>query len=310
MRAIMKIVLLFAVAQVLGILVGSGLIEAAKAIPELNEFNVSPINEPQSPLNSIIFIAYIIFGAAMFIFLAKYYKGVMLFRLLETLVIFSASFIVFFVLLLAYANREFESAFMAASALSLLLAAGKFFIEQVKNPAAVISSAGVGALFGFSIGFLPTLLFVVLLSIYDYIAVFKTRHMLLLAKEFTSRSLSFSITAKSPLPAGAKTAKVSAGGRQTQPSKPPEGERLDLGTGDIAIPIMLSVSAYSLGGYAGGMLNSIAVMAGSSIALLFLLNLVSRKKIFLPALPPLCLGGLGALLLLHIVLRIVLLFRI
>jgi presenilin-like A22 family membrane protease len=298
MRAILKIVMLFAVAQVIGILVGSGLIEASKIIPDLNSFNISPVGQPDSILNSFFFIGYIIFGAAVFILLAKFYKGMMLFRLLELLVIFSASFIVFFVFLLAYLGLDLDTAFMAASALSLLLAGGKFFLGQMKNPAAVISSAGVGALFGFSIGFLPTILFVALLSLYDYIAVFKTRHMLLLAKEFTARSMSFSITAKSKptsLPASVQK-KIPARFRKT-----PEGERLDLGTGDIAIPIMLSVSAYGLGGPMGGMLNSIAVMAGSSLALLFLLNMVIKKRIFLPALPPLCLGGLGALLALRIV---------
>ncbi len=302
MRAISQIVLFFILAQVLGILTGSGLIEAAKQIPDLNELNISPVGEPDSLANSVIFIAYIIFGAAMFILMARFYRGVLLFRLLESMVIFSASFVVFFAFLLSYLGFGLDNSFLPSAFLSLLLAAGKYFFEQAKNAAAIISSAGVGALFGFSIGFLPTLLFVVLLSAYDYIAVFKTRHMVALAREFTSRSLSFSVTAHAPkqVSSASPAKKMASATKASSLSVEPKDERLDLGTGDIAIPAMLAVSAYSLGGPLGGIENSIAVMAGSSLALLLLLNLVVKRKIFLPALPPLCLGGLIALLILRL----------
>ena len=72
------------------------------------------------------------------------------------------------------------------------------------------------------------------------------------------------------------------------------GERLDLGTGDLSVPAMMAVSAYSLG--PSGLLYALAIAAGSTASIYFLLKFVSKERVFLPALPPICLGGLVALL--------------
>ncbi|MFA4983662.1 MAG: presenilin family intramembrane aspartyl protease, partial [Candidatus Micrarchaeia archaeon] len=230
-----------------------------------------------------------IFGAVMVILVARHYKGMMLFRLLETMVIISASAIVFFAIGLQLFSLGFVDAFLLGGAAGLLLGAAKFFWSDVKNAAAIISSAGVGALFGFSLGFLPTAIFILLLSLYDYIAVFKTRHMIEMARELSTRQLSFAVTAKS-LPS--KKPKENQTAYVERANK--EGERLDLGTGDLSVPVMISVSAYTLG--PNGLLYSLAAAAGSTLALFFLLKFVSKQRVFLPALPPICLGGMVALL--------------
>jgi len=203
-------------------------------------------------------------------------------------VIFSASSVVFFAVAMSL-GVDFAPALLLGGALAALLAAAKFFWQGAKNAAAVISSAGVGAIFGFSLGFLPAVIFTILLSIYDYIAVFKTRHMVEMARELSTRQLSFAVTAKDvPARKPKETAEVYV----ERANK--EGERLDLGTGDLSVPAMLSVSAYTLG--PNGLIYSLAVAAGSTVALYALLKFVSKQKVFLPALPPICLGGVLALL--------------
>ena len=63
------------------------------------------------------------------------------------------------------------------------VAAAKFLMPRLKNAVAVISSAGVGAIFGFSLDPLPAIAFMVGLSFYDIWAVYGTRHMITMARE-------------------------------------------------------------------------------------------------------------------------------
>ena len=220
----------------------------------------------------------------------------MFFRLLELLVIASASAIVFFSIALSL-GVDFLSSFLVGGAAGLVLALAKFFWVDIKNAAAIISSAGVGALFGFSLGttfgvplgFFSTVAFIILLSVYDYIAVFKTKHMIEMARELSTRQLSFAVTAKD-----VPSRKPHEKREEYVDRAMKEGERLDLGTGDLSVPLMISVSAFTLG--ANGMLYSLAVAAGSTISLYLLLRFVSKRRVFLPALPPICLGGMLALL--------------
>jgi presenilin-like A22 family membrane protease len=290
MKTYLQVALFFAATQALGIYAGVALIDAAMTDADIQSLSVAPMPNANDPLNALFFIGYILAGAVLVVFAARHYKGMLLFQLLEAMVIFSASSIVFFAACMAALNMDFVTALLAGSALGALLAATKFFYQQAKNAAAIISSAGVGAIFGFSLGFFPAVLFTILLSVYDYVAVFKTRHMVEMARELSTRQLSFAVTAKN---VPARKAKEPVEEYVERAEK--EGERLDLGTGDLSVPAMMSVSAYTLG--PNGLVYSLAVAAGSTLALYMLLKFVSKQRVFLPALPPICLGGMIALLL-------------
>jgi hypothetical protein len=87
------------------------------------------------------------------------------------------------------------------------------------------------------------------------------------------KDLAFTVTARAPPPA--------PGERE---------QRVDLGTGDMVAPIMLEVSALTF--------NPIAtafVFVGGVVALGLFLFLVWKKKMVLPALPPIVLGMLASL---------------
>jgi presenilin-like A22 family membrane protease len=289
MKTYIKVALFFALTQIIGIYAGVSLINAAMENPDIQELSVAPMPDANDPANALFFLLYILFGAAMVILVARRYKGMLLFMLLEALVVFSASSIVFFAIALSL-GTDFLEALALGGAFGIALAAAKFVWREAKNTAAIISSAGVAAIFGFSLGFLPAAAFTILLSIYDYIAVFKTRHMVEMARELSTRQLSFAVTAKN---VPARKPKESAEAYVDRANR--EGERLDLGTGDLAVPGMLSVSAYTLG--PNGLIYSLAIAAGSTAALCLLLRFVSERRVFLPALPPICLGGMLALLL-------------
>jgi presenilin-like A22 family membrane protease len=292
MKVIPTILAFFLITQLVGLYVGISLIQNAQAVPELKELTVAPTKEPGNILNAVCFMGYVLAGAASIFLVLKYYKGFLLFRLLEFFIIFVASSVVFFVILFNLMMLDLTTTLFASALLAFCFASVKFFYPAIKNISAIVSSAGVGAIFGFSVGFIPALLFALFLSVYDYIAVFKTRHMIVLARELTSRKLSFSVSAKA-------VPKM----REGEPKKEyaervkEETRTLDLGTGDLAIPLMLAVSAYPL----GGIIPALAMVAGSSVALFVTLYLVSKHRVFIPALPPLCFGEVLAFFLIRLV---------
>jgi len=286
MKTILWIVAFFALTQVLGIFVGVTLIENAKMVPEIAELSIVTPAQSTDPLFALVFLLYILIGAGLILLVVRFYKGNMLFRFLEFFVVASSSAVVFFAFAILL-GADVLTAILISGILAAAFAAAKFAYAQIKNATTIVSSAGVGALFGFSVGFIPTLLCILLLSIYDYIAVFKTRHMITLAKELGTRQLSFSVTAKTIPARKEKEPEVKYIERAQK-----EGERMDLGSGDLAVPLMLAVSAYKLGGIG----DSLAVALGCTIGIYLTLWFVSKRRVFLPALPPICLAGVAALL--------------
>ncbi len=289
MKEIGSVITMFLVVQLLGLYVGTTMIDS-KETPEFSDLNVSPTNEPDNPLNSLYFLFVVVMGAAFLIFLIKFYKGVMLFKLLEATIIFVASNIVLFTILFSFGVPYYGLLSLVGA---LFLAILKFYKPSVKNLVAVISSAGVGAIFGFSLALIPAILFVIGLSLYDYLAVFHTRHMVTMAKELGKRDLSFSVSVESSRKRRATPAEIKDIKKKKGEVKKFIEERthLELGTGDMAIPLMLAVSAYGYGGftYAG------AVIIGSCTGLYLVLDYVFKRRSFLPALPPISFGAIVAL---------------
>ena len=289
----MQVALFFAATQLIGIYAGIVLISGLASNPALSQFSVAPkelISDPNSPLNALVFLAYILFGAVMIMLVSRFYKGMALYQVLELVVVSTASSVVFFAIAFSLSGLGLDLSLAIGAVAGLALGLAKLARAEVKNAAAIISSSGVGALFGFSLGFIPTSIFVLLLALYDYIAVFKTKHMITMARELSTRQLSFAVTAKS---VPARAPKETSEAYVDRAMK--EGERLDLGTGDLSVPAMLAVSAYTLG--PNGLIYSLAVAAGSTISIYLLLRFVSKQRVFLPALPPICFGGMLALLL-------------
>ena len=197
---------------------------------------------------------------------------VVVFRVLEFVMIATSSSIVFYAFLrlaLGYGDST-----MMGIILGLAFAAAKGLRPSLKNAAAILATAGVGVVFGISLGLFPVVLFLILLSIYDYLSVFTTKHMVEMANFVVQKDLAFTVTARGPPPA--------PGERE---------QRVDLGTGDMVAPIMLEVSAMTFNPVA-----TVFAFAGAVISLWLFLFYVWKKKMVLPALPPIVLGMLTALL--------------
>ncbi len=256
---------IFTVTHVLGLYSGVFITEDAKQ----NEIvaNLQLVSEPSASTSVLYLFFWVLMGALAMYLLIKFYKGDLLFILLEFAVISFSSSIVFYSLIRLFIPAE-ALAMAAAVALGLGLGALKSVFPSIQNFAAVFATAGAGAVFGFSLSFYAALLFLVLLSAYDYIAVFKTKHMVGMAHSLSKRKTSFLVTSS---------------------QKTEMGEiKLELGTGDMLMPIVLGVSGFRL-----SPAYSAIILVSSVLSLVVLFWLLANKKAVLPALP--IIGGCNLL---------------
>jgi len=139
--------------------------------------------------------------------------------------------------------------------------------------------AGLGTVLGLNLTPLMVVSFLVLFSIYDFIAVYKTKHMIKMAKEMMTVGVILGFIAPSKL-ADLKIPlrKVKMGGKF-----------LILGGGDVVFPMLLVVSLLPQ-----GLFHSLIVAFFALIGLFFsFLIFISQKvRAPIPALPPIALLSL------------------
>ena len=272
MKLLLQILFFFVIAQLIGLFTAGIIIKDIKVNPYVQQFVITENSE--DVFNAVYFFVYVLVGAIVIMAIIKFYKGQMLFRLLELLMISSSSSIVFYAVFRSLAYG-YEQAMTISIALGIIFAIAKFFLSKLKNAAAILATAGVGVIFGISLGIMPVIIMLLLLSIYDFIAVFKTKHMVKMAEVLIKSDLAFT---------------VSASVKEGKPRFSEKGERnrIDLGTGDIVAPVMFEVSALSLSPMA-----SLFIFIGACVSIALLMYFAMRKKVVLPALPPITLGMLA-----------------
>ncbi len=205
---------LFAATLVLGVL---GSIRLQGFFQEVikNEIHVSLIN----------FLIYILLGTIFILFVSKHQKiSHYFFPIFFALIIFSGSEILFS----AFLSKQLV--FFAALLITLL----RFFYPRIwtHNLAIILSIAGVGIILGFEIEPKSVLILLVILSVYDYIAVYKTKHMVKMAKAMIDRHVLLGLI----IPESGTDFK-----KHIREAKPHQGF-VFLGGGDIALPLIFAVS--------------------------------------------------------------------
>ncbi len=305
MKTFFTFIGLYLFTTTLGLLVGISFYTLDERFSSIKEIGFSLPYEKSDIANVAIIFSSMLFGAALFFFFIKLMKtnkvlskhNKLFFYFFEAIIIFSASPVLILPILLFLNFQEIYSIIFSlifAGFLSALRFVSHFiafpFSHHLKNISAVISVVGIGAMIGYSLGFVPSLLIAILLSVYDYVAVFITKHMVLFANETVSKDLSLMISiGKKDL-----TKKSAKSKLKTKLKKPVDLKympNINLGTGDLVLPIILSVSSYPIFGFFG----SISLIFGSLAGLLFLLY-ERKKQIVLPALPAICFGAIFSLL--------------
>jgi presenilin-like A22 family membrane protease len=211
------------------------------------------VAEPESVGSSIQIFAYILAATLLLLFLMKRKWG----------------FIIRIALFFSFLVGTFFTAAAFMGDLSLLFTPVMLGLVILRRDCPIISNvvlaftiSGIGAFLGASLGFTPALALLLLMSLYDIVAVFVTKHMLTLAE-------------------GAK-------GRFAFMFLIPVGDRtLGLGAGDIALPLTFVVSVFKSSGIGYAIPTAYGGLLGL-VALFFYMQ--GKEKIGLPALPPITIG--------------------
>jgi presenilin-like A22 family membrane protease len=266
------IVAMFLITQLLGLYVG------VQYLAEIEAGVLPPAFEnPENITNSFMLFIYIIISTVGILIVVKFWKPSI--RVLEAMVVFFSSWITFD-FLVPIGVWYFSLGFFLAIALTAWKALRPTILSQ--NVAAIFSGAGAGALLGASFGVVPSLLFLVMLCVYDFVSVFITKHMIHLARELTKTPMAFTIAS----PHEFKKAKYFRIKGRTKRKKV---HVFQLGVGDIVIPMMFSISLLR----SFTIVSSILSIIGSTVALLLLIYHMSNHPRALPALPFITVGTLA-----------------
>jgi len=140
----------------------------------------------------------------------------------------------------------------------------------------ILGIAGTGSILGLSLNPLTVVALLIIFLIYDFIAVYKTKHMVRMAKAMLESRAILALVIPPNI----------FGFRESLEKIQPGGKFLILGGGDIAFPLIFSVSLIP-----SGIFNSLIVALFSLIGLFasfwFFTKQKERKPI--PALPPIAL---------------------
>ncbi|MCX6797229.1 MAG: presenilin family intramembrane aspartyl protease, partial [Candidatus Doudnabacteria bacterium] len=148
----------------------------------------------------------------------------------------------------------------------------------------VLTLPGIAALLGMSLNPWTAVLILVVMSVYDYVAVYKTKHMVRMAKAMISGRAIFALVFPEHWQ-GFKS--------HLNEAHPGEGFMM-LGTGDFVFPLIMAVSAYAVSPIAGWLIFAFVLLGLLLMHLIFVSQKIRRP---MPALPPLAASAvLGFLL--------------
>ena len=253
-------ILSFLVIQALGLFVGLRLF----SIPEVKA------QVEAHPVKWTDFLIAFVVGTVLIFLAIKVFKKGIFFRIFIGSLIFFGCLIVF-------------GAFMPdIPAIVLTIACIYFYYRRPKvitqNIAIGLAICGAGVILGLSITVWQVLILLAVLSVYDIIAVWKTKHMIKLFEGLAEKGVIMALIIPS------KISNIRADLRQVKSGE----EFLLLGTGDIAFPIIFAVSAlkYSIW-------SSIAVILGALLGLSFIhfFFIAKKERKPIPALPPIAVGS-------------------
>jgi presenilin-like A22 family membrane protease len=310
LRQLTQIVVMFMIVQF------AGLFLVTQVFSGLTYSAIESSQEISSMSSVLFYIAYIIIFAVVLLLVMRVYRGEKFFIAFEGTIIFVASFFVFLVLVGIVMNYVAPNlpqgatiSLVSAGVLSLTLVIAKNKRPNLRNFAAMVSSVGVGFVLGMSFSFPTALLFVVALAVYDFIAVFITKHMMKLANIVVEKNLALMVGVNEIEAVPRPTLNEKELGeylRMRRKTKThtrllrilesrdlvPIGASAALGTGDLATPLMLAVSAYSV---RLNFMLSLFIICGAVLGLVMTMLILKRYKRGLPAIPPLLLGMLAAI---------------
>ena len=239
------------VAAMAALLVGSQ-IAAIALSPIFAGAGFQAFQSPQDVTNTVIYLIMILAFTAVILGLVRYKRQNLAKYVIMASIFITLAFILLLPLFYAldYATGGTADSMLlgnVATVLAFAIAAGlvyllvKFPEWYVVDAIGITTAAGVTAILGISFGTLPAILLLIALAFYDAWAVYRTKHMITLADELTSQRLPILLVI--PKKAGYSFRQQKS--LKEQVASGEEREAMFVGLGDLIIPGILAVSAFT-----------------------------------------------------------------
>ena len=205
-------------------------------------------------------------GTAVILGLIRIIHGGLFLRIFFLAALFSGTFITLSIFLSDALSFIFSS----------LLVTFYVFYPYVwlHNLILILTLPGIAAILGSSLNPKTAVFLLIFMSIYDYVAVYRTKHMVKMAKAMISGRAIFAMIYPQHLKGFWSSIKE---------ARPGEGFMM-LGTGDFVFPILMATSAYAVSAAAAWIVFISSLFGLLLMHLIFSLQKVRRP---MPALPPL-----------------------
>jgi presenilin-like A22 family membrane protease len=210
------------------------------------------IESGDQPSTSFMLFGLVLVASLLVLVLIKFNLSFLLYYFTE----YVGLFVLTFIMLSVFINLYFS---LLVSGVAVVF---RYAVKQFRKISVVILAIGIAALLGVSLGVLPVIVFLVLLSVYDILAVRKTKHMQIIAEDVYKRGGSQIFTFDS------------------------KNETFVLGSADIILPSILVVSVFLNYSAIEAFLSSIFALGGL---------LLATRHTEAPALPYASLGIVGFL---------------
>jgi len=254
--------------------------------------SIKVVSPPRSTTTGIYYIFYYIVAALLFTFLLLFLGRRYRLNFLRWLFIAMIALVVFYVfnylgLVIADTYEQYYAIIIAAPVITVvsLVVYRRWFVVDI---AGFFLCAGLAFVLGVFLGLWAAAIFLAIFAIYDYISVYRTKHMVGLAKMALDLDLPMLFVIPSEPMSGEVKIDIGEGGR--------DQGAMALGFGDIAFPGIMVVASWVYGhGIHHGLPFALFPIAGGVAGMLYLMFGDVKKPA--PGLPFINTGViLGALL--------------
>ncbi len=244
----------------------------ALALSEPFEVNdIKAFSNPEATSNVLWWVAIILVFTAFILIIVRMNKRWVI-QAFILFTVFSTLLYVFFAIFSMFLSPEINFFLTIALSIALTILLYKFPEWYVVDITGVIIGAGAASIFGISLAIIPTLLLLVLLAVYDYIAVYRTKHMIALAEGVMDLRLPILLVIPKRLSYSFLTDKFDK----------EEREAFFMGLGDVVMPTILVISANTFVSTTPllGAVNipALGAMLGTFVGFAILLGLVIKGK--------------------------------
>lgn len=240
---------------------------------EANDFKA--FSNPEATSNAVLWIIAVL-AFTLFIFIIIRLNKRWIIQLIIFLTVASTFIYVFFALFSAFLPVSINLLLTIILSAGLTLLLYKFPEWYVIDFVGIIIGAGASSTFGISLAIRPALVLLILLAVYDYIAVYRTKHMVALAEGVMDLKLPILLVFPKHLKYSFLTEKFDK----------QEREAFFMGLGDAVIPTVLVVSAntfmntgyYTLPLIGAVNLPAVGAMLGTFLGFAVLMGFVIKGK--------------------------------